>query len=293
MLSTRHIILSAAVLTLIGCNSSQRNQGNQQLAGKVGSAHSGGATADELKAAAAKAGVRYLSQYPPLNGTNTYTVPPEEAKMYISTLSLPAGFTLKVDPKTPPIEWTVGDVQVAQGTTFDLSGSLTKPATPPQPAAKAQKTDKCQDGDAGSRGTTGVSGQPGKQLTMHVVNSISNSGALWIKTDGGTGGDGGQGQDGQQGGGPRNHIIVDQCSAGNGGPPGQGGYPGKGGPVAKVVITLGNSPTPFSNAVAPPPACAPSNRPSGTQGQTGVIQIYGAPGCDGKLGAPGQRGKNG
>jgi hypothetical protein len=70
---------------------------------------------------------------------------------------------------------------------------------------------------------------------------------------------------------------------------------GSGGKVAQVTIKFRDAgTTPISGGDGTVSTqCGPTQRPANAQGATGVIVIWGAPGCPGQAGVPGQHGGHG
>ncbi len=241
-------------------------------------------------------------QFPVIQpGQTSYTISPAEASgLVINTLYLPDGFTLKVDPSVKSVDWIVDKIVIGVGATIDLSAPQTKPARAPNGVAPPPQASWCATGATGAAGDKGVAGLSGVKLTIHNVGSIDNHGSLWIKSDGGPGGDGGNGGNGQQGGGRRSVVggggpffHGGGCNAAGGGAGGAGGSAGAGGQTSIVTISFQNAgAAPITNGGVSA-QCGPSQRPASVQGATGVIVIWGAPGCPGASGSAGAHGIGG
>jgi hypothetical protein len=230
-------------------------------------------------------------------GQVSYTITPSEATgLVIDTLYLPDGFTLKVDPSVKSIDWIVNTIKIGVNATIDLSAPQSKPPTAPSGGSQNQ-AEYCVVGHDGVPGGNGAAGASGVSLTIHNVSSIQNEGSLWIRTDGGPGGDGGNGGPGQLGGGHKSFGVGlfhgGGCGSAGGGQGGRAGVAGVGGPTARVTIVLnGPGVTPITNGGVAP-QCGPSQRPASVQGATGILVIWGAPGCGGQPGVGGAHGGHG
>ena len=153
----------------------------------------------------------------------------------------------------------------------------------------------------------------GKSLAMQV-NTVVDSGSLWVRTDGGYAQQGGRGGKGGRGGGSRCYFAgsAEVIDGGRGGPGGKGGNGGVGGNTSAVGIWI-KTPAGFQLV---PAQCRPENgsesfpglrrkivwgpspRPEGLDdANDGTILISGMPGRGGfggpgGDGGPGAEGRN-
>ena len=237
----------------------------------------------------------------------TYTVTRADASLTSGgTMFLPQNFTIKVADDVDRINWYFDKIIFEEGATIDLSRQVTIPKPPK--AANGRSALSCQgswqdccgqDGESGKNGEQGQSGQKGVNGTNLVLQThfIPASGNLWIKTDGSKGGDGGDGGDGGRGNwGNCGFLGIAGKDGGNGGHGGDGAPGGDGGNTSSVTFELL---APNSNIVVrryPVQTslnCNPSSRPPSAAGNTGVVAIYGSPGCGGQGGIGGNGGERG
>jgi hypothetical protein len=232
-------------------------------------------------------------EYPVLNpGQTEYVIQPGDAKITMEKLHIPSGVTLKAAPGVTTIEWYVETIVFGPTATIDLSTASGKPGKASNGPLPPGQAGYCTKGAGGGNGQAGAGGPAGASLTLRDVRNIENQGSLWIKTDGGPGGDGGDGGRGQQGGGP-DHRFLHGCDAEIGGPGGNGGGGGAGGPTSPIKIVFRtHHPNPhFISGCSQ--TCDPSTRPPGASGNSGVVAIWGSPGCGGTGGAAGIGGAGG
>jgi len=242
--------------------------------------------------------MRQVSTYPTFApGQTVYVVPPSEAYLIIDTLSIPAGDTIKAGPGVGAINWTVSTLNFGANATIDLSASPTQAPAGSNGAGPPPQAGYCAQGAAGAPGGNGSPGTPGVDLNISGIKSVDNgsdTGSLWIKTDGGPGGNGGTGGRGQQGGGQHKFwshpFDYYTCHAGNGGAGGPGGSGGLGGRVANVSITFSVTPAPIQLESGVAATCGSSTRPPAVQGGTGQVVVWGGTGC---AGTNGQKGPDG
>jgi hypothetical protein len=227
-------------------------------------------------------------------GSNTYTISQNDETLIIDTLYLPKNSRIVVDPKVTSINWVVDKVKIDGSATIDLSAPQSQPPKAPSGGKPAGQQGYCTPGNPGQSGTNGVPGLAAASLSIHGISSITNTGWLWIKADGGPGGDGGDGGDGQQGGGHRSTFGPGLfhgggCGAAGGGFGGRGGRAGAGGAPGKVTISLKSDP---GNAIVNPieDGCGSSHPPTTALGDIGITARAGCRGADGRDGKDGKGG---
>ena len=240
--------------------------------------------------------IRTVERFPVFPaGVTEYVVGPSDATLWIERLIIPDGHSIKVDPSVTSIDWTVRTIAFGRDATIDLRRST---STPPKasngPPPPGQVQDYGKAGLPGSAGAAGSAGVPGADLLIRELASFQSQGSLWIRTDGGSGGAGGDGGQGQTGGGPHNPgAPIIGKKAGRGGAGGPGGPGGAGGSTSRVEITFRPSVPRERFQSGCSDTCGPSQRPPAAVGESGVMAIWGAPGCGGAGGAGGPGGPSG
>jgi hypothetical protein len=237
------------------------------------------------------------------------------------TLYLPKNFTIYVDANVQSINWKFSKVIFEEGATIDLSQrqiAYTKPTTPPPNNnpfySRNCPPDNCADvietqtingrtirnvgenGKKGRDGKDGDNGADGKYFSL-VTYFLSNTGNLWIRTDGSNGQDGGDGGDGGYGArGSCNGTLSHGIDGGVGGDGGFGGKGGKGGSTSLAMLQfldVSNTPIKVYSSIDGD-NCNPSTRPNPLNGNnSGLIVISGNPGCGGIGGIGGKAGDYG
>jgi len=234
--------------------------------------------------------------YPNVKPGTTVTITQADAHLTMPVLCIPDGVTLKVAPDVSAVEWTVGKMIFGVNVTIDLASGAAKAARGGDGGPPPGQAGYCTLGQGGAGGGGGSTGASGVSLTIKDLESISDQGSLWIRTDGAVGGDGGNGGQGQQGGGHRKSGIGGHCNARDGGPGGSGGPGGPGGATSPIKLTLraDQHDLPHNPLIAGcATTCTPSARPPSATGNTGVIAVWGAPGCGGNGGSGGPGGLEG
>lgn len=138
--------------------------------------------------------VNCAGDYPPASAPNgEFVVPASDATKTIGSLCLPDGFVLRFASDVDKVKWTVGTLEYGLGATVDLTkAGGTGTSGGDGTGYDGQVATHGATGAHGQVGGTGGEGKSGVELTM-LVKRVVNPGALWVRTDGSSGGVGGRG----------------------------------------------------------------------------------------------------
>src|SRR6185503_15956123 len=228
---------------------------------------------------------------PGLETGGTYIVHPDEASLaFVPYMFIPDCAAIILAADVESVNWGVGALEFGRNATLDLSAPVLKPLLIVGGKDVGGQPSYGTKGATGGAGSNGGDGPHGRTLKVHV-GRIAPRGSLWMRTDGAPGVDGANGGTGQLGGGSSCGANESASDGGDGGDGGPGGNGGNGGATSQVQLSIAD-PQVSVTAGSCTTLCGTSTRPNMVP-DSGIVAVWGSPGCGGNGGKGGAGGSGG